>query len=132
MDHQELNCRSCGHASLEPVLEFGETALADRILDASEAGQPQLRFSLTLVYCANCSLLQIAETVDPTVLFDEHYRYFSSSIPSLVQHAKQLADQFIHRLRLTDQSLVVELASNDGYLLQHFSERGILLSLIHI
>jgi SAM-dependent methyltransferase len=80
---------------------------------------------LTLMFCPACSLVQIAETVDPEVLFGGDYPYFSSVSGTLLAHSRANAEELIERQRLGPGSLVVEIASNDGYMLKNFVARGI-------
>ncbi len=82
------------------------------------------RYPLTVVFCPQCSLVQIKETVPPTVLFDEDYPYFSSFSDELLEHSRTHAEGLVEELGLGGDNLVVELASNDGYLLQWFLEGG--------
>ena len=77
-----------------------------------------------MVFCAQCSLVQITETVPPELLFRE-YAYFSSFSDTMLRHARELASQLVQRRHLGPQSLVVEVASNDGYLLQNYVQAGI-------
>ena len=121
----ETACRACGGGALHEVLAFGATPLADRLLGAAELAQPDVQVPLTLVFCSDCSLVQIAETVAPEVLFGGDYPYFSSVSSTLLAHARANAMELIERQGLGPKSLVVEIASNDGYLLKNFVERGI-------
>lgn len=119
-------CRSCGNIGLRTVLELGSVPLANALLDKPD--DAAARFPLTLAFCPTCTLVQILETVDPTILF-AHYLYFSSFSESMVEHARQFAERMVRdRLERSGTEdpppLVVELASNDGYLLKHFVERG--------
>jgi SAM-dependent methyltransferase len=123
--HNESICRSCGSDWLEVILPFGETPLADRLLTAEQLDQPEYKAPLTLAFCHDCSLAQIIETVDPTVLFYGEYPYFSSVSPSLLRHFSHSASEIMGMRRLDGDSLVVEAASNDGYMLRNFVERGI-------
>ena len=116
-------CRICGHA-IEDFLEFGDLPLAnDLVADAAEAAR-QDRFPLTLAFCPGCSLVQLRETVDPERLF-RNYVYLSSNSTSFVAHAGQLAERLIRECSLGPASRVVEVASNDGYLLQHYNRAGV-------
>lgn len=117
-------CRSCGDKGIETVLQLGQVPLANRLLTAAELKQPEPRFPLTLAFCPACSLLQIRETVAPEILF-AHYLYFSSFSDTMLAHAKEETETLTKRLQLNKHSLVVEVASNDGYLLKNFVANGI-------
>jgi SAM-dependent methyltransferase len=118
-------CRSCGGEDLRAVLSLGTTALADRLRRADQLDEPELTAPLNLVFCPDCSLVQITESVSPEILFCEDYPYFSSVSASLMEHFRQSALHLIETRHLGEHSLVVEAASNDGYLLKNFAERGI-------
>jgi len=107
------------------VLSFGHTPLADRLLTQEQLEQPEITAPLDLVFCPNCALVQITESVPPEILFYEDYPYFSSVSPTLLRHSQQNAEALIQSRQLDTNSLVVELASNDGYLLRNFVERHI-------
>ena len=121
----EAACRACGGSDLRKVLAFGRTPLADRLLTEAELTQPDVQVPLTLMLCPGCSLVQIAETVAPEVLFGGDYPYFSSVSSTLLAHSRANALELIAGLRLGPDSLVVEIASNDGYMLKNFVERAI-------
>lgn len=118
-------CRSCGAEDLEPVLALGDMPLSDRLVDPAEDASVEPRIPLTLVFCPECTLVQIEETVRPEVLFGEDYPYFSSYSDTLLDHSRRNVQALIERYQLASEDLVVELASNDGYLLQFFAEAGI-------
>ena len=118
------HCRSCGGANLELILSLGETPLANALLTAEQRSQPEPRFPLDLVYCPDCALVQITETVPPEQLF-RHYLYLSSFSDTMLQSAEEVANRLTDRRRLGPASLVVELASNDGYLLQYYQRRQV-------
>jgi SAM-dependent methyltransferase len=115
-------CRSCGGASLDPILSLGETPLANALLDDSSA--PDERLPLDLVLCRGCGLVQITEDVPPEVLFRD-YLYFSSFSDTVVENARGIAERLVAERTLGSESLVMEIASNDGYLLQHYLARGV-------
>ncbi len=121
----EQRCRASGSPDLQVILAFGETPLADRLLTADQLSAPELLAPLTLVFCPDSALVQIAETVDPEVLFYAEYPYFSSVSPSLLRHFAASARELIEMRQLGADSLVIEAASNDGYMLKNFVERGI-------
>lgn len=117
-------CRSCGGLDLELILSLGRVPLANALLTAEQLHEREPTYPLDLVFCPRCSLVQITETVPPDILFG-HYLYFSSISDTMVEHGRRLADQLVETLRLNSESLVVEAGSNDGYLLQHFANRGV-------
>jgi SAM-dependent methyltransferase len=124
MSHQITECRGCLGRELRPVLSLGQTPLANRLLTAETLEQPEPRYPLDLVFCPQCSLVQITETVPPEELFRD-YVYFSSFSDTMVRHAESLANEVSRQYALSSSSLVMEIASNDGYLLQHYLRRGI-------
>ena len=120
-----VGCRSCGERAIIPILDLGETPLADRLLTAEQLDQPEFFAPLKVMFCPDCSLVQISETVSPEILFGDDYPYFSSVSPALQEHFRQSAERLIQTRRLGPESLVIEAASNDGYLLRHFVARNI-------
>jgi len=124
--HQvETACRSCGSARLRTFLDLGITPLADRLFRKDQVVETEPMAPLTVAFCEDCALVQIRETVDPEVLFYEEYPYFSSVSPSLVSHFAASAAVIIDRWSLGPSDLVIEAASNDGYMLRNFVERNI-------
>ena len=117
-------CRSCGEAGLELVLSLGRTPLANALLTAEQLVEPEPTYPLDLAFCPQCTLVQITETVPPEKLFGE-YLYFSSFSDTTLRHAEGLVGRLIASRRLNGNSLVVEVASNDGYLLQYYDQEGI-------
>jgi 2-polyprenyl-3-methyl-5-hydroxy-6-metoxy-1,4-benzoquinol methylase len=125
MNGQIDACRSCGSKRLEVVLDLGWSALADRLLTHEQLAQPEGRYPLRLVFCHDCSLAQIDYTVPPAELFCNDYPYFSSVSDALQAHTIANVQDIIERRRLGPGHRVVELASNDGYLLKHYLAAGI-------
>ncbi|MCE5328558.1 MAG: class I SAM-dependent methyltransferase [Planctomycetaceae bacterium] len=121
----QARCRSCGHAGLDGILDLGAMPLADGLLTGEQLGQAEARYPLELAFCPDCTLVQIVETVPPEVLFGADYPYFSSFSAALLEHSRDNALNLIAQRRLNAHSLVVEIASNDGYLLKNFLERQI-------
>jgi SAM-dependent methyltransferase len=117
-------CRSCGEMELTTILSLGQTPLANALLTSEQLDQPEETYPLDLVFCRRCALVQITETVPPEKLFRE-YLYFSSFSETMIRHARQIALQMVELRRLNEESLVIEIASNDGYLLQHYKEAGV-------
>jgi len=106
-------------------MSFGSTPLADALLTEEQLKTPELTVPLDIVFCPNCALVQITETVDPEILFCRDYPYFSSSSKAYLKHSRENAEELIWSRRLNSNSLVVEPASNDGYMLKNFLEHGI-------
>jgi len=124
-NESKFACRSCGHHEVELILSFGATPLADRLLTKEQLEQPELTAPLDLAFCPGCALAQITETISPEILFGEDYPYFSSVSPALLQHSRRNAEELIRSRQLDANSFVVEIASNDGYMLRNFVEVGI-------
>src|SRR5687767_12915426 len=117
---RETTCRSCGAADLRPVLSLGQTPLANSLLTADQLNEHEPSYPLDVVFCPACTLVQITETVPPEQLFSD-YLYFSSFSDTMLQHAETLARRLIAERKLHAGSLVAEIASNDGYLLQFYA-----------
>lgn len=117
-------CRSCGQSDLHPVLSLGRTPLANALLTIDQLEKPEETFPLDLVFCPNCTLVQITETVPPEKLFRD-YLYFSSFSDTVLENARNIAGRLSKQLGLDSESMVVEIASNDGYLLQNYRDLGI-------
>lgn len=117
-------CISCGAAALRPVMSLGTTPLANALLTEEHLSAPEGKFPLDLAFCERCALVQITESVPPEKLFSD-YAYFSSFSDTIVAAAKVLAVRLVSDRGLGTGSLVIELASNDGYLLQHYAAAGI-------
>jgi SAM-dependent methyltransferase len=119
------SCRSCGGSSLEVVLDLGSQPIANAFVEENRKGEPEDRFPLEIAFCEDCALVQVTETIDPDILFGQDYPYFSSFIPALLAHSREHAHALLESRKLGAESLVVEVASNDGYLLKNFVEAGV-------
>jgi SAM-dependent methyltransferase len=106
------------------VLDLGRVPLANALLTAQQLHEPEDRFPLELYFCPQCALVQIGETVPPERLFRD-YAYASSFSDTMIEHARTLVGTLVERRSLGPGSLVIEVASNDGYLLQFYKQRGI-------
>jgi SAM-dependent methyltransferase len=120
----QVRCRLCNSIRLVSVLDLGATPPCESFLAADELDAVEPTYPLHLRLCEDCLLLQIPALVTPEDTFTE-YAYYSSYSDSWVAHAKTFVDQTATRLDLGSDSFVVEVASNDGYLLQHAVARGI-------
>lgn len=125
MAQKITGCRSCGKDTLELFLDLGLKPPSDRILTEEQLNKPEAFYPLEVAFCHNCSLVQILETVPPEELFSEEYQYYSSFSPTLLEHSKNNVRELINEREIGGDSLVVELASNDGYLLKNYVEKGI-------
>src|SRR5438445_335616 len=119
-----FQCRSCGSEHSSLVLDLGIQPLANNLLLPEDLSRPEPKFPLRLAVCQSCWLLQILDLVPPVQLFSE-YLYFSSFSDLVLRHAKQAAERYIREFSLKATSLVVEVASNDGYFLQNFKAAGV-------
>ena len=118
-------CRSCGASIEHVVLDLGEQPLANAYPDPGRLDDPEPHYPLQVGICTECWLVQLTHDVDPTVVFDAEYAYFSSVSESWLAHADAYAATTVEALALDTGSLVVEVASNDGYLLRSFVSRGV-------
>ncbi|MEE2715410.1 MAG: class I SAM-dependent methyltransferase [Verrucomicrobiota bacterium] len=118
---REIQCRSCASCSTEEVINLGEQPLANNFLSPEFLELPEQRFPLGLVVCTECWMLQITDLVPPVDLFSQ-YVYFSSYSEAWVVHAAACAARYREEF---SPGHVVEIASNDGYLLRHFADHDI-------
>jgi SAM-dependent methyltransferase len=117
-------CLGCAAALADPFLDLGAQPLANALLRPEDAGRPEPRFPLAVAYCAGCHLVQLTTTAPPEALFGE-YLYFTSYSDHFLAHARAMADTLIGRFALSPARRVLEIASNDGYLLRFFQQHGI-------
>lgn len=118
-------CRSCGGTDLRVFLDLGQMPLADRLLTPAQLSEDEPTFPLEVAFCPDCGLVQITETVDPELLFATDYPYFSSFSDHLLKHSRDNVLNLIEKNDLGPDSFVIEIASNDGYLLKNYVEKGI-------
>jgi SAM-dependent methyltransferase len=116
-------CRLCSKPLSDVFVDLGTSPLSNAYLKREDLLLPEVHYPLVVYVCTSCGLVQLPAHETPEKIFGEEYLYFSSYSASWVGHAKAYADKMMEML--PKQSLVVELASNDGYLLQHFKERGV-------
>lgn len=117
-------CRFCGWSLSHTFVDLGMSPLCESFLTSAQLNQTEPFYPLHVYVCENCFLVQLQEYVSPENIFTE-YAYFSSYSDSWLRHAKTYTDLIVDRFNLGPQSQVVELASNDGYLLQYFVEKGV-------
>jgi hypothetical protein len=117
-------CRLCSAQLATTFVDLGMSPLCESFLGGDQIDQMEAYFPLRVLVCDRCFLVQLQEYVKPVHIFTE-YAYFSSYSTSWVEHARRYCETVVHRLGLGPKSKVVELASNDGYLLQHFLPFGV-------
>ena len=118
------HCRLCGSAVDHTFVDLGMSPLCESFVPSNRADEMEPFYPLHALVCGQCFLVQLKEYVNPKSIFEE-YAYFSSFSTSWINHAKTYVEMIIKRRGLGTESLVVELASNDGYLLQHFLPFGV-------
>jgi SAM-dependent methyltransferase len=117
-------CRSCGCPAGRLILDLGHQPLANNLLRPTDLDRVESRFPLRVFVCPECWLLQITDLVPPVDLFSD-YLYFSSFSETMLRHARAAAERYTREFALGRNSLVVEIASNDGYLLKNFQAADI-------
>jgi hypothetical protein len=117
-------CRLCGAGLTRSFVDLGMSPLCESYLPPESVDAPEVFYPLNVLMCDNCLLVQLPAYVSGEHIFSE-YAYFSSYSDSWVAHARRYAEAMTERLGLNEGSLVTEVASNDGYLLQHFVAAGI-------
>ncbi|MYR64282.1 methyltransferase domain-containing protein [Streptomyces sp. SID625] len=117
-------CRLCGSEAMASVVDLGATPPCESFLAADQLDEPEPAYPLHLRVCTDCWLAQLPPLITPEETFKE-YAYFSSYSASWVEHARAFVDGAVRRLGLDEGSFVVEVASNDGYLLRHVVDRKI-------
>lgn len=121
--HARNDCRLCGSTDLIQVLSFGETPPANAYLASNDLDKPEIFAPLVINACHACKLIQLRDVVDPKLLFS-HYLYVSGTSPVFVAHFASYAKSVKERFSLSGDSLVVDIGSNDGVLLDHFKKEG--------
>ena len=116
-------CRSCGQGDLLPFLDLGSTPVANALLPSADAPAPV--FPLDVAFCRGCGLVQLLHVLAAEDVFDVSYPYFSSYAESLDDHSRRHVDALLRDRMLDGSSFVVEVASNDGYLLRHLMPAGV-------
>jgi SAM-dependent methyltransferase len=129
--NQPTACRSCGYTELQNILSLGRSPLANALLTEQQLHEPsspgdahEETYPLELVFCPRCSLVQLTESISPEKLFRD-YVYLSSFSDTMLRHAADLSSSLIGSKHLDATSLVIEVASNDGYLLRYYKREGV-------
>lgn len=117
------HCRFCSEVLNIPFIDLGMSPLANSFIEPENIDKPETLFPLKVMVCRNCFLVQLEEFEKPEDIFTD-YIYFSSYSQSWLQHSMQYVNRVIERFKLNSRSKIIEIASNDGYLLQYFVSKG--------
>lgn len=120
----DQSCRNCGAPLVRTFVDLGMSPLCESYIREDRLNQPEVFYPLHAYICEQCYLVQLLQYVSPAQIFSE-YAYFSSYSDSWNEHARRYCAAMAERFKLGSDSLVIEIASNDGYLLQHFVDRRI-------
>ena len=120
-----LSCRFCSEPLKDSFCNLGKTPISNAFLNADQLLEEEPTYPLHAFVCSKCWLVQIGLYEPPENIFDDSYLYFSSFSTTWLQHSEQFVKEALRRFHLGEASLAVELASNDGYLLQYFLEEGV-------
>ena len=120
-----MNCRFCQNKLTHQFVDLGFSPPSNSFLKPEQLNQPETFYPLRIMVCEKCFLVQIDEFASHEDIFNSDYVYFSSFSKSWLEHAKKYTEMMIERFKFDDQSQVIEIASNDGYLLQYFQQKGI-------
>ena len=122
-----MKCRFCKNESVKIFLDLGVAPLSNNYLKKNELKNPEIQYPLKVCICKNCNLVQLVDYnfLKPEKIFNHHYAYLSSVSSSWVEHSRKYAEMIIKKLKLNKKSFVVEVASNDGYLLKNFVSKKI-------
>jgi 2-polyprenyl-3-methyl-5-hydroxy-6-metoxy-1,4-benzoquinol methylase len=120
-----MNCRGCGAKLTRTFLDLGMSPIANNLVEDKQLNHRNKSYPLRAMTCEKCALVQLSEAIPKEKLFPPSYTYFSSYSSTWLEHSKTYAEKMISLLQLNQNDLVVEIASNDGYLLQYFANSGI-------
>ena len=122
--HHSISCRFCGAQREQTFVDLGMSPLCESYVPAEKLNGMEAFYPLHVYVCSSCCLVQLEEYVTPDHIFSD-YAYFSSYSDSWLAHSKRYSDEMVKRFGFNKRSSIVEVASNDGYLLQYFVEKGI-------
>ncbi|HMG91059.1 MAG TPA: class I SAM-dependent methyltransferase [Chryseolinea sp.] len=120
-----MNCRFCKEPLTHKFVDLVNCPPSNSFLSLEQLNEPETYYPLTIYACSKCYLVQVDEYKKAEDIFNSDYVYFSSYSKSWVQHARHYVEDMIERFKYNENSLVIEIASNDGYLLQHFRDRAV-------
>ena len=117
-------CRFCKEELKDVFIDLVNSPPSNSFLTRQQLNEPEVFFPLKVYTCNNCFLVQVDEYKKSDAIFDDEYVYFSSFSSSWLAHAKKYTEKMIDRFGFSDKSQVIEIASNDGYLLQYFKQKN--------
>jgi hypothetical protein len=120
-----MKCRGCDSEKTSLLLDLGHSPISNEFLDSLQLLVAEAHYPLKVYVCDRCGMVQIPEVTRKESLFSDNYVYFSSYSSSWLNHSKEFASKMISEYSITNEDLVLEIASNDGYLLQYFKSSGI-------
>ena len=120
-----MKCRFCSHNLIHPLIDLVNAPPSNSYLTLEQLSEPEIFYPLKVLVCEKCFLVQVDEYQKSNKIFDANYAYFSSMASSWVAHAKSYVEMIVTKQQLTSNSHVIEIASNDGYLLQFFKSKEI-------
>ena len=120
-----MNCRFCNTPLAHVFIDLVNSPASNSFLEARQLNEPEVFYPLKVFTCHKCFLVQVDEYKKSGDIFDSHYVYFSSYSTSWLEHAKRYTELMTERFKLNERSQVIEIASNDGYLLQYFVKKNI-------
>ena len=120
-----MNCRFCKQELSNVFIDLINSPASNSFLSKEELNEPEVFYPLKVYTCSNCFLVQVDEYKKSDAIFDSNYVYFSSYSTSWLAHAKKYTELMIERFKFNESSRVIEIASNDGYLLQYFKEKNV-------
>src|SRR3989344_2360818 len=125
MDENKLRCEICSSAKLYEVLDLGHQPPSDAFLSEEKLNESETFYPLKVFFCEDCNLVQLSYSVNPEILFTDQYVYTSTSNKPLLVHMKSLVEKVVNEFNITEEDLVIDIASNDGALLQEFAKYNI-------
>ena len=120
-----MNCRFCKNPLHHEFIDLVNAPPSNSFVSAKQLNEPEPYYPLKLFVCDKCYLVQVDEYKKATEIFDSGYVYFSSVSTSWLAHSKKYTEKMMSEFGINTNSLVIEIASNDGYLLQYFKEKGV-------
>jgi novobiocin biosynthesis protein NovU/D-mycarose 3-C-methyltransferase len=114
-------CRICQRPNLETFLSLGPMPLANSFLKQEQLNEPELHYPLDVVFCSNCGLVQLAQVVDPEIMFKDYAYQTGTSMP-MREHFARLAETTMQKFKISERSLIMDIGSNDGTLLEYFQK----------